>query len=71
MKNKIIKLLTLILSVAVVVAFTACGAKEEDKKDEASKYLDGSYFAKAELKSGTKISNMFRLAGTVSWSSDR
>ena len=62
MKNKIIKLLTLILSVAVVVAFTACGAKEEDKKDEASKYLDGSYFAKAELKSGTKISNMFRLA---------
>ena len=35
MKNKIIKLLTLILSVAVVVAFTACGAKEEDKKDEA------------------------------------
>ena len=33
MKNKIIKLLTLILSVAVVVAFTACGAKEEDKKE--------------------------------------
>lgn len=62
MKNKITKLLTLVLSVAVVFAFTACGAKEESKTEETSKYMDGSYYAKAELKSGTKISTMFRLA---------